>query len=142
LPAHAAVDAANNLAAPTSKAVHFKPLINAVLRRIATRRRSGAGLDAPRLNTPDWLWERWRRNMARTPAPSRGAHKRSAAGYHPEKFRAMFPESTALFGAVAPLESGRPHRGVAGLCGRRLVGAGRWRQLCRCCCWAMSGAKK
>src|SRR5690349_5971669 len=33
--AHAAVDAANGLAAKDKKAVHFKPLINAVLRKIA-----------------------------------------------------------------------------------------------------------
>src|ERR1700693_5830741 len=32
---HAAVDAPNQLAAKDSKAVHFKPLINAVLRRIS-----------------------------------------------------------------------------------------------------------
>jgi len=32
--AHAAVDAANRLAAADAKAVHFKPLINAVLRRM------------------------------------------------------------------------------------------------------------
>ena len=51
--AHAAVDAANQLAAKDNKAVHFKPLINAVLRRVA---REGedvlAKLDAPRLCTP------------------------------------------------------------------------------------------
>jgi 16S rRNA (cytosine967-C5)-methyltransferase len=60
VPAHAAVDAANRLAAADSKAVHFKPLINATLRRIA---RDGASViaakDAERLNTPDWLWSRW-----------------------------------------------------------------------------------
>ncbi len=60
VPAHAAVDAANRLAAADAKAVHFKPLINATLRRIA---REGASLvtgqDAERLNTPDWLWTRW-----------------------------------------------------------------------------------
>src|SRR5215469_15154940 len=33
--AHAAVDGANRLAAADSKAIHFKPLINAALRRIA-----------------------------------------------------------------------------------------------------------
>ena len=33
--AHAAVDAANQLAAKDAKAVHFKPLINAVLRKVA-----------------------------------------------------------------------------------------------------------
>ncbi|HEY6579233.1 MAG TPA: transcription antitermination factor NusB [Rhizomicrobium sp.] len=60
IPAHAAVDGANRLAAADVKAVHFKPLINAALRRIA---REGASVlekqDAQRLNTPDWLWTRW-----------------------------------------------------------------------------------
>lgn len=57
---HAAVNAANEIAARDSKAVHFKPLINAVLRRIT--REGDAVLrqqDAPLLNTPDWLWSRW-----------------------------------------------------------------------------------
>lgn len=57
---HAAVDAANQLAAKDNKAVHFKPLINAVLRRVS---REGekvlAGLDTARLSVPDWLWTRW-----------------------------------------------------------------------------------
>jgi 16S rRNA (cytosine967-C5)-methyltransferase len=57
---HAAVDGANRLAAADLKMVHFKPLINATLRRIA---REGhaivAAQDAARLNTPDWLWARW-----------------------------------------------------------------------------------
>ncbi|HWY62749.1 MAG TPA: transcription antitermination factor NusB [Rhizomicrobium sp.] len=58
--AHAAVDAANKLASADSKAVHFKPLINAVLRRLSTEGEAvRAKLDAPRLNTPDWLWQRW-----------------------------------------------------------------------------------
>jgi 16S rRNA (cytosine967-C5)-methyltransferase len=60
VPPHAAVDAANRLAAADAKAVHFKPLVNAVLRRIAREGKAvRAGLDASRLNTPDWLWERW-----------------------------------------------------------------------------------
>jgi 16S rRNA (cytosine967-C5)-methyltransferase len=57
---HAVVDVANHLAQADAKAVHFKPLINAVLRRVA---REGAGIvarqDADALNTPDWLWPRW-----------------------------------------------------------------------------------
>ena len=57
---HAAVDAANRLAQADPKAVHFRPLINAVLRRVA---REGAAIlarqDAGVLNTPDWLWKRW-----------------------------------------------------------------------------------
>lgn len=58
--AHAAVNAANQLAARDNKAVHFKPLINAVLRRVARDGQSVmAGKDAARLCTPDWLWSRW-----------------------------------------------------------------------------------
>ncbi len=57
---HAAVDGANRLAAADGNAVHFKPLINAVLRRIAKEGRSVlAAQDTERLNTPDWLWQRW-----------------------------------------------------------------------------------
>ena len=59
-PPHAAVDGANRLAAADSKAVHFKPLINAALRRIAREGKSIVEMqDASRLNTPDWLWTRW-----------------------------------------------------------------------------------
>jgi 16S rRNA (cytosine967-C5)-methyltransferase len=40
--------------------VHFRPLINAVLRRVA---QEGAPIiakqDEAQLNTPDWLWQRW-----------------------------------------------------------------------------------
>src|SRR5262245_33970688 len=57
---HAAVDAANRLAQADEKAVHFRPLINAVLRRVT---QEGADViarqDAAALNTPDWLWQRW-----------------------------------------------------------------------------------
>ena len=56
---HAAVDAANRLAQEDAKAVHFKPLINAVLRRIT---REGEGvletLDSAKIAMPDWMWER------------------------------------------------------------------------------------
>jgi 16S rRNA (cytosine967-C5)-methyltransferase len=60
VPAHAAVDGANKLAAADAKAVHFKPLINAVLHKIAREGKAVvAAQDAARLNTPDWLWQRW-----------------------------------------------------------------------------------
>jgi 16S rRNA (cytosine967-C5)-methyltransferase len=60
VPAHAAVDAANRLAANDNKAVHFKPLINATLRRISREGQTIiAAQDASHLNTPDWLWQRW-----------------------------------------------------------------------------------
>ncbi|MBM3518517.1 MAG: MFS transporter [Alphaproteobacteria bacterium] len=57
-PAHAAVDLAVHLAREVAPG--FGALVNAVLRRLA---REGAAIvaaqDAPRLNTPDWLWQRW-----------------------------------------------------------------------------------
>ncbi|MEI9930582.1 MAG: transcription antitermination factor NusB [Rhizomicrobium sp.] len=57
---HAVVDGANRLAQADHKAVHFKPLINAVLRKISREGKDVvAQQDAPRLNTPDWLWSRW-----------------------------------------------------------------------------------
>jgi 16S rRNA (cytosine967-C5)-methyltransferase len=57
---HAAVDAANQLAQADGKAVHFKALINAVLRRISREGRDVLDRqDAARLNVPDWLWPRW-----------------------------------------------------------------------------------
>lgn len=57
---HAAVDGANRLAARDGKAVHFKPLINATLRRIAREGKDALGSeDATRIAVPDWLWPRW-----------------------------------------------------------------------------------
>jgi 16S rRNA (cytosine967-C5)-methyltransferase len=58
-PAHAAVST-TLLLARGPRLAGFKGLLNAVLRRLA---RDGADLaaaqDAPRLNTPDWLWRAW-----------------------------------------------------------------------------------
>jgi len=60
VPAHAAVDGANRLAAADPKAVHFKGLVNAALRRIALEGPEVLSTqDALVLNTPDWLWTRW-----------------------------------------------------------------------------------
>ena len=59
---HAAVDGANRLAQSDAKAVHFKALINAVLRRVAKEGESALqAQDAAALNTPDWLWRSWSR---------------------------------------------------------------------------------
>jgi 16S rRNA (cytosine967-C5)-methyltransferase len=60
--AHAAVDAANRLAARDGKAVHFKPLINATLRRIDREGRDWLRGQDERLAAPDWLWTRWCEN--------------------------------------------------------------------------------
>lgn len=57
---HAVIDLAVRSAKADRNALHFAGLVNAVLRKVAT---DGVGLrdglDAPRLNTPDWLWSRW-----------------------------------------------------------------------------------
>jgi len=58
-PPHAAVDTAVEMTRARGFTSHLK-LVNAVLRRMS---REGAALvepqDAPRLNTPDWLWKSW-----------------------------------------------------------------------------------
>jgi 16S rRNA (cytosine967-C5)-methyltransferase len=98
---HAAVDAANRLASADKKAVHFKPLINAVLRRIAREGEDVRGkLDAPRLNTPDWLWQRWSAQYGEETARAIAlAHQREAPlDISLKQSAVIFPESHPLFG--------------------------------------------
>ena len=98
---HAAVDAANNLAQADSKAVHFKSLINAVLRRMAREGESVlAALDAPRLNTPDWLWTRWSAQYGEDKARAiANAHAMEAPlDITMKRQGATYPESQSLFG--------------------------------------------
>lgn len=60
VPAHAVVDLAVRLAEADRRARHYRGLVNAGLRRLCEQ--AGAILaaqDAPRLNTPRWLWEGW-----------------------------------------------------------------------------------
>jgi 16S rRNA (cytosine967-C5)-methyltransferase len=93
---HAAVDAANNLAAADAKAVHFKPLINAVMRRVSKEGAAMlAGKDAARLNTPDWLWQRWSHAYGDTAA-------RAIAGAHTQQP----PTDFVLRGPDAPVPEG------------------------------------
>jgi 16S rRNA (cytosine967-C5)-methyltransferase len=60
VPPHAAIDLAVRLAQWDPRAKRYDKLVNAVLRRVSE---SGAGiagsLDPARVNTPDWLWQRW-----------------------------------------------------------------------------------
>jgi 16S rRNA (cytosine967-C5)-methyltransferase len=59
-PPHAAIDLAVGLAQWDYPARRYDKLVNAVLRRVAKEGDSiVASLDAPRVNTPDWLWDRW-----------------------------------------------------------------------------------
>jgi len=60
VPAHAAIDLAVRLAQWDPRAKRYDKLVNAVLRRVADKGAEiAAGLDAARVNTPDWLWDRW-----------------------------------------------------------------------------------
>ena len=104
--AHAAVDAANQLAAKDKKAVHFKPLINAVLRKLAKDGEAVlSGLDRERLSTPDWLWTRWSAQYgAATARQIARAHQREATiDIVLKSPDAAAPPGEALFGAVRRL---------------------------------------
>ena len=57
-PAHAAV-ASTVALAHGSRLSPYRGLVNAVLRRASHEHHAIAALDAPRLNTPDWLWQSW-----------------------------------------------------------------------------------
>jgi 16S rRNA (cytosine967-C5)-methyltransferase len=62
IPAHAAVTQAVQIAKADSRAKHFAALVNAIGRKLAT---SPPGEEIPEdisLNTPAWLYERWRAN--------------------------------------------------------------------------------
>ena len=60
-PPHAAVATSVDLAHVRGFLSH-KGLVNAVLRRLSVEGAERVGLqDAPRLNTPDWLWQSWSR---------------------------------------------------------------------------------
>ncbi len=105
---HAAVDAANQLAAKDSKAVHFKPLINAVLRRVSREgEKVMSSLDAPRLCTPDWLWTRWAAQYGEETARAiSDAHlKQAPTDIVLKSDGAGVPESEPLFGHVRRLSS-------------------------------------
>ena len=61
-PHHAAIDLAVRQAKQDRKARHFDKLANAVLRRVASQGPALiAAQDAGALNTPPWLWKRWRK---------------------------------------------------------------------------------
>ena len=58
--AHAVIDLSVRAAKEDRNAMHFSGLVNAVLRKVANGGDAlRKGLDASRLNTPDWLWSRW-----------------------------------------------------------------------------------
>jgi 16S rRNA (cytosine967-C5)-methyltransferase len=104
---HAAVDAANRLAAADKKAVHFKPLINATLRRVAREgRETLATLDTERLSVPDWLWPRWCETYGEETARAIArAHSAEPPLDIVLKRDAALPDSEPLFGDVVRFKS-------------------------------------
>ena len=103
VPAHAAVDAANRLAAGDSKAVHFKALINAVLRRVSREGESVlATLDRDRLNTPDWLWTRWTAQYGKDTARAiaRANQAEAPLDISLKNASSTIPQSVHLFGTT------------------------------------------
>jgi len=73
-PAHAVIDLAVRLAQYDPRAKRYDKLVNAVLRRVARDgERLADGLDAARVNTPDWLWERWATHYGEARAHAIGA---------------------------------------------------------------------
>lgn len=58
--AHAAINIAVEQCRADRGAHRFKGLANAILRKVATEGHEMlSGQDAARLNTPDWMWDRW-----------------------------------------------------------------------------------
>ncbi len=73
-PVHAAIDLAVRLAQYDPRAMRYDKLVNAVLRRVARDgERIADGLDAARVNTPDWLWARWSAHYGEDRAHAIGA---------------------------------------------------------------------
>ena len=134
MPPHAVVDTAVELAQRDRGAHRFAKLANAVLRRVGER---GAGLladqDGVRLNTPDWLWQRWAAHYGSETARRIAEASLQEAALDLTLKPGTEAEAQAwaekLGGTLAADRLGagdgaRPHRGPAGLRRRRLVGAG------------------
>ncbi len=98
---HAAVDAANDLAARDKKAVHFKPLINATLRRIAREGREILAALDERLAAPDWLWSRWRETYG-----EETARKIIRAHLAKPPLDIMRKDASVAFDGAAPMPNG------------------------------------
>jgi len=117
VPAHAAVDAANDLAAQDAKARHFKPLVNAVLRKVAGEGAAVlSGLDRERLSTPDWLWSRWAAQYGAGAARAIArAHQQAAPiDIGLKSADAAIPDSETLFGDVRRLTAPGRIEGLPG----------------------------
>ena len=88
----------------------------------ARRRSVPPAQDAARLNTPDWLWERWAARMAKTCARDRSAHRKRRRRYRVEDADAARRRRAAVR-LSRRRDASRTGRELPGF-RRRLVGAG------------------
>jgi len=91
--------------------VHFKPLINAVLRRIAREGQAVlGGMDRERLSVPGWLWPRWCAQYGEQTvrAIARAHMQQASTDIVLKPAGTLYPESQALFGQVRRLKEPGP----------------------------------
>ena len=100
---HAAVSIAIDQIAADPKARHLKGLANAVLRRLARERDALlAALDPARLDTPDWLWQRWVAGLWRRDRPRHRRGPSASSRRSTSRSRAMPPAGRRSSAAVSP----------------------------------------
>ena len=117
VPPHAAVDAANFLAGVDNHSVHFKPLINAVLRRVSVEGEAVvAELDLERLSLPEWLWERWTQSYGEAVARQIAAAQQMPPPLDIvlKKGAEAFPQSDPLLGPVRRIRDANAISGMEG----------------------------
>lgn len=112
-PAHAAVSQAVSLVHSEPQSAALSGVVNAVLRKVDTEGRGLLeGLDAPKLNTPRWLWNRWEgqygpdRTRAIAQAHERGAPIDLTVAGEPEIWAGRLDGETLPFGTVRVSRTG------------------------------------
>ncbi|MCK5444526.1 MAG: MFS transporter, partial [Rhodospirillaceae bacterium] len=114
IPDHAAVSETVDLCKGSGGAP-YKKLVNAILRRTGREGKAFiAALDAPRVNTPTWLWDRWVKTYGETTAhaiatahmheaPLDLAVKSDAAGWAEKLGGTMLPTGAVRVKAEGPV---------------------------------------
>ena len=137
VPDHASVDLSVRLAQADTHASHYSGLVNGVLRKLARDGKTElAALDTTRLDTPEWLMERWTAHYGWATARAIAvAHAQEPAldltvKSDPAEMGggARRPRARHRNGASGDIRSGAA---AARLRRRRVVGAGRCRRLAR-----------
>lgn len=126
-PPHAVIDQAVRSAKADRNALHFAGLINAVLRKVsAAGPASLDGLDAARLNTPAWLWERWTAHYGPETARRIGLAHRERPGLDISFKDGSAPWISTLGGEMLPNGQVRLPAGHAAVTDLPCFRAGAW----------------